>query len=61
MKRRLLKHHNEISYGIFVLKMAALGIQGNGESGNVITMEAINKTLQSIENPLQRVRSFSSS
>lgn len=35
--------------------MAALGIQGNGESGNVITDDAILKTLQSIENPLQRV------
>jgi len=35
--------------------MAALGIQGNGEGGNMITPEAIDKTLQSIENPLQRV------
>ncbi|XP_060556445.1 nuclear receptor-binding protein-like isoform X2 [Ruditapes philippinarum] len=42
------------SFGMCALEMAALGIQGNGESGNVITMEAIDKTLQSIENPLQR-------
>ncbi|XP_052775901.1 nuclear receptor-binding protein-like [Mya arenaria] len=42
------------SFGMCALEMAALGIQGNGESGNVITPEAIDKTLQSIENPLQR-------
>ncbi|KAL4236103.1 Nuclear receptor-binding protein [Mactra antiquata] len=42
------------SFGMCALEMAALGIQGNGESGNVITKEAIEKTLQSIENPLQR-------
>lgn len=42
------------SFGMCALEMAALGIQGNGESGTVITAEAIEKTLQSIENPLQR-------
>lgn len=42
------------SFGMCALEMAALGIQGNGESGTVITPEAIEKTLQSIENPLQR-------
>ena len=35
--------------------MAALGIQGNGESGSAITEEAIDKTLNSLENDLQRV------
>ena len=35
--------------------MAALGIQGNGESGSAITEEAIDKTLKSLENDLQRV------
>ena len=35
--------------------MAALGIQGNGESGSAITEEAIDKTLKSLENNLQRV------
>lgn len=35
--------------------MAALGIQGNGESGSAITEEAIEKTLNSLENDLQRV------
>ncbi|XP_052258098.1 nuclear receptor-binding protein-like isoform X2 [Dreissena polymorpha] len=42
------------SFGMCALEMAALGIQGNGDGGNKITMEAINKTLQSIDNPLQR-------
>lgn len=42
------------SFGMCALEMAALGIQGNGESGIRITEEVIDATLQSIENPLQR-------
>ena len=40
------------------LQMAALGIQGNGESGSAITEEAIEKTLNFLENDLQRVGGF---
>lgn len=42
------------SFGMCALEMAALGIQGNGESGSAITEEAIDKTLKSLENDLQR-------
>ena len=41
-----------------MFQMAALGIQGNGESGSAITEEAIEKTLNSLENDLQRVGGF---
>ncbi|KAK6180157.1 hypothetical protein SNE40_012356 [Patella caerulea] len=41
------------SFGMCALEMAALGIQGS-DNGNHITPEAIQKTLESIENPLQK-------
>lgn len=42
------------SFGICALEMAALEISGNGETGNQITEEVINKTIESLDNPLQR-------
>ena len=36
--------------------MAALEIPGNGDTGQKITEESIQNTLQSLEDPLQRVR-----
>lgn len=35
--------------------MAALGIQGNGDGGSHISSEAIQNTLDSLENQLQKV------
>lgn len=38
--------------------MAALEIPGNGESGTQITPDVIEKTIESLENPLQKVLLF---
>lgn len=35
--------------------MAALEIPGNGDSGSQVTDEVVNKTIDSLENPLQKV------
>lgn len=36
------------------LEMAALEIQGNGDSGTVVTEENINKTIESLDETLQK-------
>lgn len=36
--------------------MAALEISGNGESSNHITEEIVRRTIDSLENPLQKVK-----
>ncbi|XP_064604451.1 nuclear receptor-binding protein-like isoform X2 [Liolophura sinensis] len=41
------------SFGMCALEMAALELHGNGEAGKV-TPEAIQKTLDSVDNPVQR-------
>ena len=38
-----------------MFQMAALEIPGNGETGNYISQESIQKTLDSLEDPLQKV------
>ena len=35
--------------------MAALEIPGNGDTGHTVTQESIQKTLDALEDPLQRV------
>ena len=35
--------------------MAALEIQGNGDSGHYVSQENIQKTLDSLEDPIQKV------
>lgn len=42
------------SFGMCALEMAALEIACNGESGAQITDETINRTIESLENPLQK-------
>ncbi|XP_076036281.1 MLF1-adaptor molecule isoform X2 [Oratosquilla oratoria] len=42
------------SFGMCALEMAALEIPGNGDSGNVITQEQVNKTIASLEHELQK-------
>lgn len=42
------------SFGMCALEMAALEIQGNGDSGNVVTEENINKTIDSLEDAQQK-------
>ncbi|GJQ71605.1 putative protein kinase [Trypoxylus dichotomus] len=42
------------SFGMCALEMAALEIQGNGDSGNVVTQENINKTIESLEDERQK-------
>ncbi|XP_076368013.1 nuclear receptor-binding protein-like isoform X1 [Tachypleus tridentatus] len=42
------------SFGMCALEMAALEIPGNGESGTQISSEVINKTIESLEDPLQK-------
>ncbi|KAF2893694.1 hypothetical protein ILUMI_12478 [Ignelater luminosus] len=42
------------SFGVCALEMAALEIQGNGDSGNVVTEENITKTVDSLEDDQQR-------
>lgn len=40
--------------GMCALEMAALEIPINGDSGNQVTDEVVNKTIESLENPLQK-------
>lgn len=42
------------SFGMCALEMAALEIQGNGDSGNIVTDENINKTIDSLEDQAQK-------
>ncbi|XP_044731811.1 nuclear receptor-binding protein homolog [Chrysoperla carnea] len=42
------------SFGMCALEMAALEIQGNGDSGNLVTDENINRTIDSLEDPQQQ-------
>lgn len=42
------------SFGMCALEMAALEIPGNGESGTQITSDVIEKTIESLENQLQK-------
>lgn len=42
------------SFGMCALEMAALEIQGNGDSGNIVTEENIAKTIDSLEDDQQR-------
>ena len=50
--------HHLLIFVLFCLQIAALGFQGNGGEGGShhVTAEAIKNTLESLENPLQRVR-----
>lgn len=42
------------SFGMCALEMAALEIQGNGDSGNIVTKENIQKTIDSLEDEQQK-------
>ncbi|KAF5273824.1 hypothetical protein FQA39_LY00939 [Lamprigera yunnana] len=42
------------SFGMCALEMAALEIQGNGDSGNIVTEENIAKTVESLEDEQQK-------
>lgn len=42
------------SFGMCALEMAALEIQGNGDSGNLVTEENITKTIDSLEDETQK-------
>ncbi|XP_071454507.1 nuclear receptor-binding protein [Hetaerina americana] len=42
------------SFGICALEMAALEIQGNGDSGSLVTEDHINRTIEALEDPSQR-------
>lgn len=42
------------SFGICALEMAALEIQGNGETGGIVTDEHIEKTIDSLEDSKQK-------
>lgn len=42
------------SFGICALEMAALEIQGNGDSGNVVTEENIARTIDSLDDEQQK-------
>lgn len=42
------------SFGMCALEMAALEIQGNGDSGSMVTEENISKTVESVEDPHQK-------
>lgn len=42
------------SFGICALEMAALEIQGNGDSGTVVTEENIRKTVESLDDAQQK-------
>ncbi|XP_077284505.1 MLF1-adaptor molecule [Arctopsyche grandis] len=41
------------SFGMCALEMAALEIQGNGDSGSLVTEENVMRTVESLENPQQ--------
>lgn len=42
------------SFGMCALEMAALEIQGNGDSGNIVTKENIMKTIDTLEDEQQK-------
>lgn len=42
------------SFGMCALEMAALEIQGNGDSGSLVTEENITRTIESLEDPQQK-------
>lgn len=42
------------SFGMCALEMAALEIQGNGDSGMMVTEENINRTIESLEDEQQK-------
>lgn len=42
------------SFGMCALEMAALEIQGNGDSGSLVTDDHINRTIDSLDDPQQR-------
>lgn len=42
------------AFGMCALEMASLEIQGNGDSGTLVTQDHINRTIESLDNPLQK-------
>lgn len=42
------------SFGMCALEMAALEIQGNGDSGTLVTEDHINRTIDSLDDPRQK-------
>ncbi|GIX84886.1 nuclear receptor-binding protein homolog [Caerostris extrusa] len=51
----LLSHAVDVyAFGMCALEMAALEIPINGDNGNQVTDEVVNKTIESLENPLQK-------
>lgn len=42
------------SFGMCALEMAALEIQGNGDSGTLVTDENIMRTIESLDDPQQK-------
>lgn len=42
------------AFGMCALEMASLEIQGNGDSGTLVTQEHINRTIESLDDPLQK-------
>ncbi|KAL0272390.1 UNVERIFIED_CONTAM: hypothetical protein PYX00_005375 [Menopon gallinae] len=42
------------SFGMCALEMAALEIQGNGDSGTLVTEDHINRTIESLDDPRQK-------
>lgn len=42
------------SFGMCALEMAALEIQGNGDSGTLVTEDHISRTIDSLDDPLQK-------
>lgn len=42
------------SFGMCALEMAALEIQGNGDTGNLVTDENIHKTIESLDDNAQK-------
>lgn len=42
------------AFGMCALEMASLEIQGNGDSGTLVTQDHINRTVESLDDPLQK-------
>ncbi|XP_035214678.1 nuclear receptor-binding protein-like [Stegodyphus dumicola] len=42
------------AFGMCALEMAALEISGNGECGSQVTEDVVNRTIEALENPLQK-------
>lgn len=42
------------SFGMCALEMAALEIQGNGDSGTLVTEDHINRTIETLDDPDQK-------